>query len=524
MRLSRFTGGTLVLAASLTLAAATHAQTTLRVVKHSDLKVIDPVWTTAYIVRNHGYMIYDTLLALDSKLQVQPQMLESWTVADDKVTYTFRLRDGLEWHDGQPVTSADVIPSIRRWGARDPLGQLMMKVVQDMTQVDARTFRIVLKEPSGLLLMGLSKPSGPAFIMPKRVAETDPFTQLSDTTGSGPFIFKKDEWKPGDKTVYVRNPKYKPRSEPPSGLAGGKTPKVDRVEWVTMSDQQTVVNALINGEIDMIESPQFDLFPLLTRDANIELVNTNPLGLQYMFRFNVLHKPFDNPKVRQALLYAFNQEDFLKGVIGDPKYYRTCKAMFMCNTPLASTKGWEDKLDSNVEKAKALLKEGGYDGTPVVLLGTTDLYVLNNLAPVAKALMERAGMKVDMQQMDWSTLVARRAKKEPPPVGWNALLTAAASVDIVNPLLNTFVNAACDGAWFGWACDPRLVELRAEFARATDPAKQKEIVEAIQLRAVEYPTHVFLGEWVQPIARRKSVSGNIESAVPVFWNVEKKGR
>ncbi len=525
MRRIRVLAGALALGATLAMTPGlAGAQTTLRVVNHSDLKVIDPVWTTAYIVRNHGYMIYDTLFALDAKLQVQPQMVDTWSVADDKVTYTFKLREGLEWHDGQPVTSADAIPSIKRWAARDPMGQLMMKVVKDMTVVDALTFRVVLTEPSGLLMLSLSKPSGTLFIMPKRVAEIDPFTQLSDTTGSGPFIFKKDEWKPGDKTVYLKNPKYKPRKEPPSGLAGGKVAKVDRVEWVAMSDQQTVVNALINGEIDMIESPQFDLFPLFAKDPNIELANTNPLGLQYLFRFNVLHKPFDNPKIRQALLYAFNQEDFLKAVIGDPKYYRSCMAMFMCDTPLASTKGWEDKLTSNVEKAKALLKEGGYDGTPVVLLGTTDLYVLNNLAPVAKSLMERIGMKVDMQQMDWSTLVARRAKKEPPPVGWNALLTAAASVDIVNPLVNSMTNAACDGAWFGWACDPKLVELRADFARAGDLAKQKEIVEAIQLRIVEYPTHIFLGQWVQPIARRKSVSGNIESAVTVFWNVEKKGK
>ncbi|HEX2889147.1 ABC transporter substrate-binding protein [Vineibacter terrae] len=523
MRWIRF----LALALATTLAAGSaDAQTTLRVVMHSDLKVIDPVWTTAYIVRNHGYMIYDTLFALDAKLEVQPQMVDTWSVADDKVTYTFRLRDGLEWHDGQPVTSDDVIPSIRRWAARDPLGQLMMAVVQEMAAVDARTFRVVLKEPSGLLMMGISKPSGNAlFIMPRRVAETDPFTQISDTTGSGPFIFKKDEWKPGDRTVYIKNPKYRPRAEPPSGLAGGKVAKVDRVEWLAISDQQTAVNALVNREIDMIETPQHDLFGLLTKDPNIELVNTNPLGLQYIFRYNVLHKPFDNPKIRQALFYAFNQQDFLNGVIGDPKYYKTCKAMFMCDTPFASTKGWEDKLDSNMEKARALLKEGGYDGTPVVLLGTTDLQVLNNLAPVAKSLMERAGMKVDMQQMDWSTLVSRRAKKDPPAQGgWNALLTATASVDIVNPLINAFVNASCDGAWFGWACDQQLVALRGQFARAPDLATQQQIAEAIQLRAIEYPTHVFLGQWYQPIARRKSVTGNIESAVPVFWNVEKNER
>src|ERR1700675_4872945 len=195
------------------------AETVLQVVMHSDLKVIDPIWTTAYIVRNHGYMIYDTLFALDADLRVQPQMVETWSVADDKVTYTFRLREGLEWHDGQAVTSADVIPSIKRWAARDPVGQLLSTAVRDMTAVDDRTFRIVLKEPSGLLMMGLAKPSGTPFMMPKRVAESDPFTQLSDTVGSGPFVFKKDEWKPGEKAVYVRNSKYRPRSEPPSGLA-----------------------------------------------------------------------------------------------------------------------------------------------------------------------------------------------------------------------------------------------------------------------------------------------------------------
>ena len=155
--------------------------------------------------------------------------------------------------------------------------------------------------------------------MPKRVAETDPYKQIEDATGSGPFIFVKNEWKPGEKTVYVKNPKYKPRSEPASGLAGGKIAKVDRVEWVAMSDQQTVVNALIKGEIDMIELPQHDLFKVMEADKSVKLVNINKWGNQYIFRFNQLFKPFDNPKIRQAMLYAFNQKDFLDGVIGDPK-------------------------------------------------------------------------------------------------------------------------------------------------------------------------------------------------------------
>src|SRR6266481_5533285 len=501
-------------------AATSQAQTNLRVVNHSDLKILDPVWTTAYIVRNHGYMIYDTLFATDGNLEIKPQMVDKWTTSDDKLTWTFTLRDGLEWHDGTPVTSDDVVPSLKRWAVRDPLGQILWTKVADIKALDPKTFQIQLKAPTGIMLDALGKPSSNVpFIMPKRVAETDPFKQIEDYTGSGPFIFVKNEWKPGDKTVYVRNPKYKSRAEPASGLAGGKIAKVDRVEWVAIPDQQTAMNALLKGEIDMIETPQHDLFKVMEADRNIKLVNLNRWGNQYIFRFNQLFKPFDNPKVRQALYYAFNQKDFLDGVIGDPKYYRVCKAMFMCDTPYASTKGFEDKLDSNYAKAKELLKEGGYDGTPVVLMHSSDLQILANLAPVAKQLMERAGMKVDMQSMDWQTLVSRRARKDPPDKGgWNAFLTSSASVDIVDPLANTYINAIGENAWFGWPKDEVLVKLRAAFADETDEAKRKELAIAMQVRVSESPTHAFLGQWYAPIALRKNVTGNLESPVTIFWN------
>jgi peptide/nickel transport system substrate-binding protein len=499
------------------------AQTTFRVVNHSDLKILDPIWTTAYIVRNHAYMIYDTLFALDGNLEVRPQMVDKWTTSDDKMTWTFTLRDGLEFHDGTPVTSEDVIPSLKRWAVRTPMGQLLWTKVADVKAVDPKTFQIQLKAPTGVMLQALGQPSGAAFIMPKKVAETDPFKQIDDYTGSGPFIFVKNEWKPGDKTVYVKNPKYKPRPEPASGLAGGKIAKLDRVEWVAIPDQQTATSALMKGEIDMIETPQHDLLKMMEADPGVKLVNLNKWGNQYIFRFNHLFKPFDNPKVRQALLYAFNQKDFLDGVIGDPRYYKVCKAMFMCDTPYATTKGFEDKLESNFVKARELLKEGGYDGTPVLLMHSSDLQILANLAPVAKQLMERAGMKVDMQSMDWSTLVSRRSRKDPPDKGgWNAFLTSSASVDIVDPLVNTYINAVGENAWFGWPTDPELVKMRAAFADEPDDAKRKAIVEAIQLRVAESPTHIFAGQWVVPAAVRKNISGNLESPVTIFWNIEKK--
>ncbi|HML13120.1 MAG TPA: ABC transporter substrate-binding protein [Xanthobacteraceae bacterium] len=515
------------LAAVAALAASAlgaRAETTLRAVMHSDLKIVDPIWTTAYISRNHGYMIYDTLFAMDEQGEIKPQMVDKYEVSADKLLYTFTLRDGLLWHDGTPVTAADCIASIRRWAARDALGQKLISFVDSMTAQGANAFTIRLKEPTGLLIFALGKPSSNVpFMMPKRVADTDPDTQISDFTGSGPFVFKQDEWKPGDKAVYVKFDKYKPRAEPPSGLAGGKVAKVDRVEWLAMSDQQQMVNALLAGEIDYIEAPSHDLLPLLAEDQNVHLVDYNPLGNQYTFRPNHLQKPFDNPKVLQALFYAFNQKDFLDAAIGNPNYYKVCKAMFVCGTPLGSEAGMDGLLESNFTKAKALLREAGYDGTPIVLLHSTDLQVLTNLAPVAKQLMEKAGFTVDMQSMDWQTVVARRVKKDPANAGgWHAMLTSWVSADILNPVMTSFVNAGCDKANFGWPCDAQMERLRDAFARAPDLAAQKEVADAVQAREREVVTHIWLGQWYQPIAARKNVTGILIAPAPVFWNVEKK--
>src|SRR2546429_3133688 len=270
---------TAILAAACTAGLAVAAtpalaQTTLRAVMHSDLKILDPIWTTAYIVRNHGYMIYDTLLAQDEKGDIKLQMLEKYDTAPDNKSYTFPLRDGLLWHDGKPVTSEDCIASIKRWAVKDSLGQKMMTFVDSMTAVDAKTFTIKLKEPTGLVLLGLSKPSSNVpFMMPKRVADTDPNKQIEDFTGSGPFVFVKDEWKPGDKTVYIKFDKYKPRAEPASGPARGQDVKVDRVEWRAISDHQQAVNALLAGEIDYIEAPPHDLLPLMKSNTNVKLVD-----------------------------------------------------------------------------------------------------------------------------------------------------------------------------------------------------------------------------------------------------------
>ena len=507
------------------LGTAASAESTLRVVMHSDLKIVDPIWTTAYMSRNYGYMVYDTLFAMDENTNVHPQMVDNYTVSEDKKTYTFTLRDGLAWHDGAPVTSEDVIASISRWAKKDGMGQKLMEFVKEMRAVDDKTFQFILSEPYGLVITSLAKPSSNVpFIMPKRVAETSADEQISDYIGSGPFIFKADEWKPGDVAVFVKNEAYVPRKEPASWAAGGKVVNVDRVEWVSIKDHQTAVNALIEGEIDYIESPPTDLLPLMEGAEGVTTKILNPLGNQFMFRLNHLHPPFDNVKIRRAALAAINQIDFLKAVIGNPDYYKECPAMFVCGTSLASDKGTEIVMKSDIDLAKKLLAEAGYDGTPVVVMQSTDVDVLNNLGPVAADKLKRAGFNVDLQAMDWQTLVSRRSKKEKPADGgWNVFMTSWTAADILNPIMAAGYRANCGDAWFGWPCDEEMEKLRDRFARETNPDEQKLIAEEIQVRAMEIATHAHAGQWYRPAAWRSDrLSDVIGGPMPIFWNLTKK--
>ncbi|HXH84043.1 MAG TPA: ABC transporter substrate-binding protein [Candidatus Tectomicrobia bacterium] len=521
--------GSLVLACltAVVLAAPVGAQTTVKVVMHSALRVLDPIVTTAYITRNHGYMIYDTLFAQDENFKIQPQMVKSWTQSPDKLTYTFVLRDGLKWHDGQPVTAEDCVASIKRWAQTDTMGQKLMEYTASLTAPDAKTIRLQLKSPYGLVLDSLGKPSSNVpFMMPRRIAEKPANKALGpeDQIGSGPFKFVQGEFQPGVKAVYVKNTEYVPRSEKPSWGSGGKVVKIDRVEWVTMPDHQTAVNALIAGEIDYMESPPHDLYPILEQAPGVKMQVINKLGLQGMLRFNHLHPPFNNPKIRQAVAYAVNQEDYMKAWISDPKYRRTCFAMFVCNTPLATTAGSEGLMRGNIEKAKQLLKEAGYDGTPIVIMHPTDVATIATYPIVTAQALRKAGFNVDVQAMDWQTLVGRRAKQEPPSQGgWNMFHTNWVAHDVMNPIGNAGVNTkGPKGGWFGWPSDPQIEDMRDQFARESDPAKQKKIAEAIQRRAYEIGAYLPLGEYTGAIAFRDHLTGILDGPVPYLWNIEKK--
>ncbi|WP_315834094.1 ABC transporter substrate-binding protein [Bradyrhizobium prioriisuperbiae] len=509
-----------------TLAVPSWAQAkTIRAVMHSDLRVIDPIITTAYITRDHGYMVYDTLLAMDSNFKVQPQMAD-WKVSEDRLTYTFTLRDGLKWHDGKPVTAEDCVASLRRWGARDGMGQKLMEFTASLEATDAKTITLKLKEPYGLVLESIGKPSSVVpFMMPKRIAETPPDKAIPEQIGSGPFKFEQADFQPGVRAVYVKNKDYVPRSEPPSWTSGGKVVKVDRVEWITMPDPQTAMNAIQSGDIDFIETPLFDLLPVLEANKELESRVLNILGYQTLGRMNFLYPPFDNVKVRRAALLALNQKNVLDALVGNPKYYKVCGAIFGCDTPYATDVGSESLVKGDgMAEAKKLLAESGYDGTPVVIMAPGDVVTLKAQPIVSAQLLRAAGFQVNVLAMDWQTVVTLRASQKPPKEGgWNMFFTNWVGADILNPVVHVTLNGkGKSGGWFGWPDDPKMEALRDAFVRAESPDERKKIATDIQQRNYEQVTYIPLGEYRVPSVWRKELTGVLDgAATPVFWNVDK---
>ena len=505
----------------LAAAAPATAETTLRAVMHSPLRLTDPHATTAYITAWHGYMIYDTLIAVDGDNALQPQMLEKWDVSEDGKTYTLTLREGLAWHDGQPVTAEDCVASIRRWAAIDAMGQKLLKFTERIEAVDARRLRFVMTQPTDLALRALAKPSTSApFILPKRVAEQPPGKPITDMTGSGPF--KLVEFKPGVKTVYVKNAAYVPRPEPASGLAGGKRVKVDRVEWLVMPDHLTTANALTSGEIDLVEQFPYDLLPMLEGDAGIKVEPATSSPAYSMYRFNFLHPPFNDRKIRQAAMYAIGQEDVMKALVGNPKYWRTCASLWGCGTPMQADAGQDMVVPSNIDKARALLKEAGYDNTPVLMLHATDVASLSPQPVVMAQALRQAGFNVTLAAMDWQSVASRRASRAlPADGGWSILNTNMYTADLADPVRTPMAAADGDKAWYGWPDFPQVEALRDQYALSSDPAEQKRIAAELQRVAIDEGLYVPLGQSTPLRAYSSKLSGLPLAPAPVFWGVDK---
>ncbi len=493
---------------------------TLRVVPETLTTIFDPHFTTSFTTRDFAYLVHDTLFAVNDRWEPQPQMVERWTQSPDGRDWTFTLRDGLAFHDGSPVTAEDCTASIRRWGARDSLGAFLIAATETLEPTDARSFRLRLSRPFGLVLQALAKPGAMVpMIMPKRLAETPPTRPVTEPIGSGPYRFVTAEYRPGERIVLARNGAYVPRPEPSLWASGAKRPTFERVELIAMPDVSTQVSALTTGEVDYLERVPADVLPALERNRAVRVQVVSPFGYQGILRFNHLLPPFDDVRVRRAVMLAASQADYMAAVSGRPEFARDCRSMLGCGTPYETTAGMPAGTD--FAAAQRALREAGTDlARPVVILHPADAPGIAALGLITQDLLTRLGFRVDLQTMDLNTFFGRRAR----PEGWNIFHTTNTVPDMQTPLQTAFLTGAGQpGGFVGWPKDAEVEAARAAFAAATDDAARRAAAETVHRRAAEEGFYMPLGQFVTPSAWRSDLTEVPTGPAMFLWNI-RRGR
>lgn len=498
---------------------------TLRFVPQADAAILDPSITTGLVNRNHGFLVFDTLYGVDEKGTVQPQMVDGHTVTDDGRTWTMTLRPGLRFHDGEPVRGRDVVASLRRWAARDAFGSSLFANVDELSAPDDRTVRWRLKQPFPLLPLALGKVGAiVAFVMPERLAATDPSRAVPELVGSGPFRFRADQHVPGARLVYERFDGYVPRPDGTASLlAGPKRVGFDRVEWQVIPDPATAAAALQGGEVDWWDQPIFDLLPTLRRNRALTVDVLDPVGNVGVLRFNHTLPPFNNAAIRRAVLGAVTQRDAMTAVAGeDAALWRDGVGFFAPGSVMESAVGMEALTGPrDLALSRKALAEAGYKGEKVLLMAPSDFPVINAMSEVVADLFRKLGINLEYVTMDWGSMLTRMGNREVPERGgYNAFCTYSAGVTHLNPSAHNFLRGSGDKATFGWAVSPRLEELRNEWFVAPDDAAQRRIGEQAQRQAFIDVPYVPLGVFYQPTAYRKDLMGVLKG-LPLFWNVRR---
>jgi peptide/nickel transport system substrate-binding protein len=496
----------------------------LRLVPHADVSNFDPIWSGAYIARNAGLLVWDMLYGIDNTLTPRRQMVETEEVSPDDLTWTFRLRPGLKFHDGEPVLAKDAVASINRWAARDPVGQMIKAIEHGLVAIDDRTFRWALNKPYPRMLLALGKTATPCcFVMPARIAATDPFRQISEYVGSGPMRFVRNEWVPGAKAVFENFAGYLPRQELASWLAGGKNIAVNRIEWIIIPDPATAAAALQNGEVDWLEIVLPDLLPVLRKNRDVVTAINDPVGLVGFLGLNHLFPPFNDVRARRAILMALSQEDYMRAVVGDDdSLWKPMPGYFPPGTPLYTEEGGDIlKGPRKVHAAKRLLADSGYRGEPVTLMAAQDIPLHKAWGDVTVDLLKRLDMKVDFAAVDWGTVVARWAQKSPPRQGgWQMAVTAYFGVDFADPS-SSFLRANGNERGNGWAHNPQIEAEIAGWDNATSSDEEKTIARRLNRLAIDHVLYAPLGVMLRHYAWRRNVSGIVQAPLPLFWGVSK---
>jgi peptide/nickel transport system substrate-binding protein len=515
---------TAAVALSMPNLAAAQNKTTVNFVPQADLALLDPVFNTALVTRNHGFLVYDQLYGLDDNLQPQPQMVDGHVIEADGKTWTMTLREGMKFHDGTPVLARDAVASIVRWARNDPFGQNVMAVTDELSAPSDRVFRFRLKKPFPLLTTALAKPSSYCPVLPERLAQTPANVQVTEMVGSGPFRFNAAERIAGARVVYEKFEGYMPRpSGTPSFAAGPKIVYVDRVQWHVIPDAGTAAAALQQGEVDWWEQPTADLLPLLRKHPDLLVEAKEHGGFMSMIRFNHLQPPFDNPAIRRAFFPGIRQTDYMQAVMGDDKSLWNDRCGFFLPGGPFSTEAGLEVMDGapDFDKVKANLQAAGYKGEKVVFVVPTDIPSLNAFSEIAADMFRRVGINLDYQASDWGTVAPRLANKDGlDKNGWSVWCNNIPGIIAVTPATQSYIRGIGRAGTFGWPESRAIEGLRDQFLDASSPEEQKRITREIQLQAFQDVPYVPLGAYSQPFAYRRNITGMLNS-FPVFYNIRK---
>ena len=523
----------LLAAAALAMAAgpvlAQSAERPIKLVLNVGLQVLDPIAGPSFVTRNFAYMVFDTLVSMDGKGEYKPQMLESWTSSDDHLTWTFKLRPKLVFSDGAPVTPEDCVVSLKRWGDRDNIGRRLMAATKSLKATGPDTFVLELSRPFGGVIAALGKPSVQVpFIMPARIASGTPATTpVKEIVGSGPFLFLRDQWVPGERAVFRRNPAYVPRDERADGLAGGKVARAEQVEFINMGDPGLRAAALQNNEIDYLEYAPSDYLERFRSDKNLVISQAGGIA-QIMGAISINHRqpPFDNVLVRRALQAALVRTETL-AAYGLPKdmVRPDCVSMLMCGTTLSTGAGGEIIRDPSIAKAKELLKQSGYKGEPIAWLQPADSALLNPLGLVVMDLLKQAGFNLDVQTSDWSSIAARWNQNQlVAQGGWNLVPVVYTGFDMSDPLGNNGIGFNCSQNNTWGYCAPSLTPLIQQFEAESDVGKRKALAGQMQIIAYENVNFPITGQFSAPAVWRSSLKGVVDFGFPIMWNLERAGK
>jgi peptide/nickel transport system substrate-binding protein len=499
---------------------------TLRLVPDGDLSVLDPLFSTSQPTQVHGYHVYDTLFARDAQGMPQPQMAESYDVSPDGRAWSIRLREGLRFHDGTPVLARDCVASLRRWSARDGLGQFLAKAADEWVAVDDRTLRISLRRPFPRLPLALSKPSWAVpFIMPAHVAATDPTGRITDFTGSGPYRFKADEQVAGSRVVYERFDRYQPRQEPASYTAGGKVAHFDRIEWVIMPDPATASAALMKGEVDWWEQAQTDLLPMLRGSRDVVVQVADPGGQLSVMRFNCLQSPFKDVGMRRAIAASVQQQDYLDAAVGSqPGASRICQSLFPCmSQSVEEAYGGVLNGPRDLEAARSAIRAAGHEGERLVVLNASDSGIVRPYGEITTSLLSRLGFHAELVETDFNTMIRRRNNNKGPVSdgGWSVFHTWWSGVTIDNPVTNILLRGLGEDGYAGWYRSERMEERVGRWLDAATAADERQAADEVLKEAMDQLPTIPLGMTFVFTAFRKDLSGVLPGVAPFPWNVKR---